>query len=236
VVIILIYNLHLSWTVPALPIDGRLKRLSHRAVALAQDVMVGQAYDSFADCVLHGGTAIWRCYGGGRFSEDVDAYLPGYSEGAAGRFRRGLAAKGFEELRFKATSTTVFGKFALSGAAVSFEGALRAPPAATVKPYETVGGGFMLVRTLPPEALLAEKAAAYLDRRRARDLYDVFFLLNLVEDREGSAEALAPMIAGYGPPEDEASLRAVVLVGAVPTADAMIEGIRRWARRSTSTR
>jgi predicted nucleotidyltransferase component of viral defense system len=221
---------------PAISIGARLKRRDHRSVALAQDVMVAQAYDAFPDCVLHGGTAIWRCYGGGRFSEDVDVYLPTYDDLAETRFRRGVVARGLEELKFKRTETTVFGKFGFSGAVVSFEGALRAPSAGTVRPYETIGGGFMLVRTLPPEALVAEKAAAYVARRKVRDLYDVFFLLSLVEDRRAGARGLAPLLRGYGTPEDEASLRAVVVAGAVPSADEMMEAVRKWARRSTSTK
>lgn len=217
----------------AVPLAQRLKRRAHRSIALAQDVLVAQAYDSFPDCVLHGGTAIWRCYGGSRFSEDVDTYLPTCSDSAARRFRRGLAAKGVEELKFKASENTVFGRFSLSGASVSFEGALRRPPARVTTPYELLGGGYMLVVTLPPEALVAEKAAAYAARRKVRDLYDVFFLLNKVEDRRSVARNLASLVSGYRQPMDEAQLRATVLAGAVPSASEMIEGIRRWVKRST---
>lgn len=32
-------------------------------------------YRIFPGGALHGGTAIWRCYSGNRFSEDVDAYV-----------------------------------------------------------------------------------------------------------------------------------------------------------------
>ncbi|MEM1546291.1 MAG: nucleotidyl transferase AbiEii/AbiGii toxin family protein [Candidatus Methanomethylicia archaeon] len=35
-----------------------------------------EIYNSFPEAVIHGGTAIWRCYGSNRFSEDVDVYLP----------------------------------------------------------------------------------------------------------------------------------------------------------------
>jgi len=36
---------------------------------------VGILYNVFPRAVLHGGTAIWRCYHGNRFSEDLDVYL-----------------------------------------------------------------------------------------------------------------------------------------------------------------
>jgi predicted nucleotidyltransferase component of viral defense system len=91
----------------------------------------------------------------------------------------------------------------------------------------------MIVLTLPPEALLIEKVAAYASRRKIRDLYDIYFLLNKVEDKRKVAGILANLLDGYAKPVDEPQLRATVLTGAVPSADEMIEGIRRWARKST---
>lgn len=59
-----------------IPLTLRLKKQAHKKVAEAQDLIVKELYSVFDGAVLHGGTAIWRCYGGNRFSEDVDAYLP----------------------------------------------------------------------------------------------------------------------------------------------------------------
>jgi predicted nucleotidyltransferase component of viral defense system len=219
--------------VPGIPLAERLKKRAHVSVAVAQDAMVSEAYDAFPDCVLHGGTAIWRCYGGGRFSDDVDIYLPRFNDSSARSFRSGLAAKGMDELKFKSSGTTVFAKFSLGGAPVSFEGALREPPARVTMPYDLVGGGYMLVVTLPPESLVAEKAEAYVARRKVRDLYDIFFLLNRVEDRRKAARSLEGLLRGYEEPVDEPQLKATVLAGAVPSADEMIGGVRSWVRRST---
>ncbi|MDG6903049.1 MAG: nucleotidyl transferase AbiEii/AbiGii toxin family protein [Nitrososphaerota archaeon] len=215
------------------PLARRLKRRAHREVAFAQDVVVAEAYEAYPACVLHGGTAIWRCYGGTRFSEDLDAYLPGSAGDADERFRRGLAAKGAKELKFRRTSDMVYGKFELGGGAVSFEGALRGPPARSVRAYETLDGGSMLVSALPPEELLQEKAAAYGDRRKVRDLYDVLFLLSRVEDVERARGAVGSLVDGYAPPVDGAELKALVLAGAAPTPAEMLEALERWARRST---
>ena len=214
----------------ATPLAARLKRRAHRDIALAQDLVVTEAYRAFPECVLHGGTAIWRCYGGNRFSEDVDAYLPRYSDSAGDKLRKGLAASGARVLKFKATASTVFGKFELRGAPVTFEGALRHPPARVVRRYETADGRGMMVASLPPTELAEEKAAAYLDRRKVRDLYDVFFLLNRVVGRPRPILSLA---GGYRPPVDAGQLRATVLAGAVPSPEEMIEEVREWARRST---
>lgn len=205
-------------------------------MALAQDTIVSEAYDAFPECVLHGGTAIWRCYGGGRFSEDIGVYLPVDEAVGSARFRSGLAAKGMKELEYKTTENTVFGKYEAGGVVVSFEAALRGPPASVVRAYEVLDGTLMLVKTLTPDDLLLEKAAAYTSRRKVRDLYDVFFLLNLVEDGNRVRPAVSRMLKSYAEPVDAGQLRATIIAGVVPSAEAMLEGIERWARRSTSTR
>ncbi len=214
------------------PLARRLKRRIHREVAFAQDVLVGEAYDAYPACVLHGGTAIWRCYGGTRFSEDLDAYLPGASQATDSKFRRGAAAKGARELKFRRTGSTLYAKFELGGGTVSFEGELREPPGREVRGYETLSGGSVMVSVLPPDELLAEKAAAYADRRKVRDLYDVLSLTGVAEG-EDARRAARSLLDGYAPPVDPRELRALVLAGAVPTPEEMVEALERWARRST---
>ncbi|HVC27798.1 MAG TPA: nucleotidyl transferase AbiEii/AbiGii toxin family protein [Nitrososphaerales archaeon] len=218
----------------AVPLGAKLRRRTHKSVALAQDILMTEAYNAFPDAVLHGGTAIWRCYGGGRFSEDLDIYLPQVIAASTERLRRGAVAKGLAELKFKETASTLSAKFSLGGTVVSFEAAKRAPPTpSVVKPYAMVDGNLMLVRTLSPESLLVEKAAAYASRRKVRDLYDAYFLLGLVGDKTSVTGAVDSLVYRYRPPVDEAQLRAIVVVGAVPSAEAMVGELRRWARRST---
>ncbi|MBM3309818.1 MAG: hypothetical protein FJY77_06125, partial [Candidatus Altiarchaeales archaeon] len=53
-----------------IPLALRLKKQAHKKVAEAQDIIVRELYNVFDNAVLHGGTAIWRCYQGNRFSED----------------------------------------------------------------------------------------------------------------------------------------------------------------------
>ena len=229
---------------PDIPLSLQLKKRIHKEIALAQDVLVAQAYESFPRCVLHGGTSVWRCYGGSRFSEDVDVYLPGsFSSKAEDQLRKGLLAKGMVELKFKKTENTVFGNFSLAGAVVSFEAALRRPPGRVLRDYEMLNGGTMLVAALPPEELLVEKVSAYLSRRKVRDLYDVYFLLRSAlkdppDERSSGRSAkvrrsLVALAAGYMSPLDEPQLKALILSGAVPRAEEMIEEVRNWERRST---
>jgi hypothetical protein len=59
-----------------IPLMNRLRKEYHKKVAYAQDLLVIELYSVIPDTVLHGGTVIWRCYGGNRFSEDIDAIIP----------------------------------------------------------------------------------------------------------------------------------------------------------------
>jgi hypothetical protein len=52
-----------------LPLVKKLKKKIHRAIALAQDIIVLEIYEKSPSAVIHGGTAIWRCYGSNRFQK-----------------------------------------------------------------------------------------------------------------------------------------------------------------------
>jgi len=41
-----------------------LKKKIHKDIAMAQDLMIIELYDNLSNAVIHGGTALWRCYGG----------------------------------------------------------------------------------------------------------------------------------------------------------------------------
>ena len=43
--------------------------------AKLEDVLVELLYSRYNGLVFHGGTSIWRCHGGNRFSRDIDFYL-----------------------------------------------------------------------------------------------------------------------------------------------------------------
>ncbi|MCL4552123.1 MAG: hypothetical protein M1305_00995 [Candidatus Marsarchaeota archaeon] len=53
--------------VHALPIIQRLKKKGYREIASFHDAVVDLLYQTESSVILHGGTAVWRCYGGGRF-------------------------------------------------------------------------------------------------------------------------------------------------------------------------
>ena len=215
---------------PALPIAARLKRRLHREVAEAQDLVVMGAFDAFPAAVLHGGTAIWRCYGGNRFSEDVDFYLPASARGHADRLGDELRRRMLQEQKLEETSGSVFARFGAGATAVRFEATFRTVVDVVVRRYEMVDGSFAAVRTLDVDALVREKAGAYEGRRKARDLYDVFSLIRLTDGDPRSRSAVRSMLGRFSPPVDERSLRSIIITGSVPTVADMREEIERWGR------
>ena len=56
-----------------LPLKNLLRK-PQASLAQLQDEALEILYAVCPEAVLHGGTAIWRCYEGKRFSEDLDFY------------------------------------------------------------------------------------------------------------------------------------------------------------------
>jgi predicted nucleotidyltransferase component of viral defense system len=79
-----------------LPLEKKLRKARDKTIALAQDILVMEIYNHFPKAIVHDGTAVWRCYGSNRFSEDVDFYFPLEAKKANMKvFLDSLKAKGF---------------------------------------------------------------------------------------------------------------------------------------------
>ena len=214
-----------------LPLNKKLKKKIHRTIALAQDVLVISVYDLFPKAVIHGGTAIWRCFGSNRFSEDVDLYLPiGLKKAGVGRFLDDLKRRGFTIEKFKTTENAIFSRFSYVDAAVRCEAVFKNVESFVTKPFEMVDGTFMMVNTLSAEKVIEEKVSAYLRRRKVRDLYDIFFLLKFVEEKEETRDVLAKLLKDFKAPEDSDELKTLIVLGAVPNVKDMVGEIERWVR------
>jgi predicted nucleotidyltransferase component of viral defense system len=214
-----------------LPINKKLKKRMHRLIALAQDILVIELYDKFPSTIIHGGTAIWRCYGSNRFSEDVDVYFPlALKKENFKRFLDDLKSKGFVVEKFRRTNNSIFAKFSYLNAIVSFEAIFKNIKNFLVRPFEMSDGSSILVNTLTPEDIIKEKVSVYLERRRIRDLYDIFFLLKFVEKRENVKEALAKLINNFEKPLDEKELKVLIISGSVPSVENMLREVRKWVK------
>jgi predicted nucleotidyltransferase component of viral defense system len=209
-----------------IPLEKRLRKRMHVEIALLQDEAVEILYGIENGLVFHGGTALWRCYGGNRFSEDLDFYCRDIGK-IEREFRKKAAERGLAVLKFKKTANLVFCKVSNGRAEIRVELNHSARKAAIVRSYEKADGSFMDVLTLAPEDLLLEKIDAYRNRRFIRDIYDVYHLSNYVKDEKMVKTSVLGLLESLEPPIDEENLKAIVYAGNIPSFGQIVEALKR---------
>jgi len=211
-----------------IPMQARLRREIHRKIAYAQDLIVKEVYSVMNNAVLHGGTAIWRCYNGRRFSEDLDFYLPKDIQKINLIFEN-LNKNGFDIKKKKISENSVYSELEFERTSVRLEATFQKIPG-VICDYEMSDGNIISVYSLTPEDFIIEKARTYLKRFKIRDLWDVFFLLKLAENVKKLKE-IEKLINNYKKPIDEEDLKIILLEGIVPSSNEMIEYIKRkWGK------
>ncbi len=210
-----------------IPLNLKLRKAAHKRTAYVQDVLVEELYSFFPKAIIHGGTAIWRCYNGNRFSEDVDVYLPRDVEKIEEFFEL-LENRGFKIIKKRIKENSVYSEVVFNDVPVRFEATFQVKKGTTRK-YEKSEGFFINVFTLTAEELVFEKVETYLKRRKIRDLYDIFFLLNYVKRDKVQAE-LKKLIRNFEKPKDEENLALIIISGAVPDSKQLLRGIGRWVK------
>ena len=207
----------------------RLKREVHRNIAYAQDLIVKEVYSVLNKAVLHGGTAIWRCYKGRRFSEDLDFYFPSDLKKIDLLFEN-LKKAGFEIKKKKISEKSIYSELELGRVLVRLEATFQ-KISGVICDYEMSDGNFISVYSLSVEDFIREKARTYIKRFKIRDLWDVFFLLKDASNPDKIKE-IGELIKNYHGPEDENDLKVILLEGLVPSSDEMIEYIKRkWKNK-----
>jgi len=208
-----------------IPLILRLKKESHKEIAKAQDLIVKELYKVFNDAVLHGGTAIWRCYNGNRFSEDVDVYIK-KDEKKLNILFDNLKRNGFFIEKKKISENSLYSNLKFNGTFVKLE-ALFKRTKGVLGNYEESDGNITTVYTLIPEGLINEKINTYLKRLKIRDLYDIFFLLKYVKNENQIEKKIKELIKNFKNPIDEKELKILLLEGIVPSTDEMLNYIQR---------
>lgn len=211
------------------PLVLRLKKENHREIARAQDIMVNSLYQIFGDAVFHGGTCIWRCYKGNRFSEDIDVYIS-RDLNKVNNFFELLTQKGLIIERKKISQNSIFSTLRYNRTNVRFE-AIFKKVKGSLRDYETAEGNFLIVYALTLEELIVEKTNTYLKRFKVRDLYDVFFLLRFVEDSSKVKNFLVKLLENFKAPNDEKDLNVIIIEGIVPSVNEMLDYIKAYLRK-----
>ena len=211
-----------------IPLNLKLKKKIQKELAYAQDVLVEEIYGFFPKAVIHGGTAIWRCYRGNRFSEDVDVYIEKDTRKIEDFFLS-LQKKGFQIIKKKIKENSLYSEITIGDTSIRFEATFQIKKP-IFKQYETSESFFINVYALSSEELIVEKINAYMKRKKIRDLYDIFFLLNYAKKEEKVINHVNKLIKYFESPVDEENLKAVIISGAIPNSKQLLDAIKRWVK------
>lgn len=209
-----------------IPLILKLKKSSQKEIAKAQDLIVEEIYKVFDKAIIHGGTTIWRCYNGNRFSEDIDAYIPKEISKIDTLFES-LGKKGFRILKKKVGKNSIYSNLELNRTIVRFEAIFKTING-VLKEYQTSEGNLITVYTLTPEELIKEKVNAYIKRFKIRDLYDIFFLLRYVKNKDSIKKELNLLISNFKQPADKKELKVLIIEGLTPDVDKMLQYIKTF--------
>lgn len=207
----------------------KIRKKYQREIGLAQDLIIEMLYRFFPKAVLHGGTFIWRCFNGNRFSEDIDVFLPRKEEKKIEEFFRELKKIGFEIEKLRVKETSVFSKLSHGRALVRVEVVFKRVDGELFD-YECLDGRKIPVLGLPVKVLIREKIDAFLERKKVRDLYDVYFLLKFVERDEEVEEMIGKLIEKFEKPKDEDELEKVIIFGYAPKSTEILDYLKRWMK------
>lgn len=199
---------------------------SQRQKAILQDRAVEMIFSATFDAVLHGGTAIWRCYSGERFSKDIDFYFK--RESALQKTLSRLAQGGLrcELHQTRKANFDLYRNYILrhGNIDIAFQVTLAKIKGDLIR-YETSNGAYRNISSLSAERLLLEKAEALSDRHKARDLYDIWILKNY-DFSQKTAETLSRALTKHPRIIDFDELKHTVY-GMLPPIDAMKDDISR---------
>ena len=92
-------------------------------------------YEFFPSAVIHGGTAIWRCYEGNRFSEDIDMYIKKDTEKINALFST-LEKNGFSVSKKRIKENSLYSTLKFNTSIVRFEALFKAIKNPFLKEYE----------------------------------------------------------------------------------------------------
>lgn len=194
-------------------------------LALLQDYVMEIIYNAVEpEALLYGDTAIWRCYGGMRFSEDIDIYMKNASieKLIKNLPKYGLALEG----RDKDLQTII----RISNGKTSLLVEAKEDIAeSAIMPYVKVDGSTMAIEVLSPTELLTMKIEAYGNRRYMRDLYDIYVLTGRLNSKDYFVRSkLLEFIKTIKEPADEHVLKSLVYAGKVISYRDFLDYIKKW--------
>jgi predicted nucleotidyltransferase component of viral defense system len=212
-----------------LPIAKQLKKQSQVQIAFLQDEIIDILYSLTYDLVFHGGTAIWRCYEGKRFSEDLDFYFHSFPE-ILTEFQESVMSHGLSVPRIKDTGDAISLTIKNNNAMVRVEVNHVSSVTGNQMAYELSDVTHVEVLSLTADQFINEKMLAYTDRRYIRDIYDIYHISTNYQLLASTRINLMEFLSDLPPTVDEPVLRTLVYTGLTPTFENMVRDIKRHIR------
>lgn len=208
--------------------------------AVLEDEALDLIVKNYGTFVMHGGTAVWRCYGGNRFSRDLDFYsnLHASEESVFQKdIHKLLIGNGYSirEEKYNNATQTLHVIFRGNDTTGKFDITFKSAKGRAVE-YLRVDGSKKIILALGPEELLVEKIDTYLNKydrgtEEIHDLYDIMVLKDKVgkpsKDMRKKIEGFITEIRNR-PPKNENDLRQLILSGVVPNFKDIISILERW--------
>ena len=207
----------------------KIRKRYQREIGLIHDLIVETIFNFFPGAVLHGGTFIWRCFKGNRFSEDLDFYIERKNERRIKEFFKNLKEQGFEIKKLRIKERSVYSKLSFGKIEVRVEIVFKKVKAELFD-YECMDGRILPIRGLKVEDLVEEKANAFLKRKKMRDLYDIYFLLKFVKKNSRIRKIVEMVVENFKKPKDEEEIDKLIIFGYAPKSEEIIEYLRRWVK------
>jgi predicted nucleotidyltransferase component of viral defense system len=195
-------------------------------LAELQDYVVDIIYDSFQpDALLYGGTAIWRCFNGMRFSEDIDIYMNDVP------FKDFLSRLGKYGLRLLWQDPEFPTRVRIANNETDM--LLESKPGYAeneIRTYFRIDGTTKTISVLSPTELMIRKMEAYEGRRFVRDIYDLYVLTNWLDRSDYVVTSrFSQFLHEIHKPIDEHILSSLLYAGRKDLDfDLMTDYIRRW--------
>jgi len=210
-----------------MPIIPLAKILKGRLLKIAefQDLLLVELSKRF-DYIVHGGTAVWRVYGGKRFSFDIDIYYDNPRE----------VIDYLSKIEYIRLTKDKITPSQIAYLRISNEVSIELDISPIRRQLNTMDvdlwltdGSTIVVKSLTPEDLIMEKINAFIDRRKSRDLYDIYYLIdfcntNLIKN------ALSKLIIYLDrEPEDFKGLKELILIGKIPSFESIRRKVLKYA-------
>ena len=195
-------------------------------IASLQDYIIDLIYDRIQpEALLYGGTAIWRCFGGMRFSEDIDIYME------LSAFEELIASLAKYDLRLIWTDPDLPSRVRIARKETDI--LLESKPGFAeneIRPYLRIDGTTKIINVFSPTELMRTKIEAYHGRRYVRDIYDLFTLTKWLDRSDYVVRSsILSFLNNLVRPIDEDVLQALLYAGPRNlNFDSMIEYLRKW--------